>query len=130
VCSYASDRSSNSAQTELAGKLVYHHLGYKLVLDTIRIACANAEEDLATMIGNFLPRTAEAKNSLATLFAAPGRVTAGARTISVALGPAATGSERDAYARFYSRVNAAGLSPPGDPRHRRLVLEFQLEPPE
>lgn len=116
------------SQTELAGKLVYHRPDYKLVMDTIRIACANAEEDLVELLAPYLPRAAEAKKTLAVLFAAPGRVRFGTRSITVALDPAGTGPEREAYARFYARVNAAALSLPGDPRRRRLTFRSQLPP--
>lgn len=114
------------AQTELAGKLVYHQPGYKLLLDTIRIACANAEEDLVEMLAPHLPRAAEAKKSLATLFAAPGYVSQGAHSITVVLDPAGTTSERMAYDRLYAKANTAALSLPGDPRHRRLVFRSQV----
>jgi len=59
------------AQTELAGKLVAHDPLYKTTLDTIRIACANAEADLAAKLAPHLPKPREAKKLLATLFAAP-----------------------------------------------------------
>lgn len=113
------------AETELAGKLVFHPPAYKLVLDTVRIACANAEEDLVEMLAPHLPRAAEAKKTLATLFAAPGRVHENARTITVALDPAGTGPEQEAHACFYAEVNAAALSLPGDSRRRRLVFRPQ-----
>jgi DNA-binding Lrp family transcriptional regulator len=113
------------AETELAGKLVFHPPAYKLVLDTVRIACANAEEDLVEMLAPHLPRAAEAKKTLAALFAAPGHVHESARTITVALDPAGTAPEHEAYACFYAKVNAAALSLPGDSRRRRLVFKPQ-----
>ena len=58
--------------TELAGKLVKHASNYKTAIDTIRIACANA--DLAGELAPFLARPAEAKRALRNLLAAPGHV--------------------------------------------------------
>jgi hypothetical protein len=69
--------------TELAGKLVEHDKGYKTVLDTIRIACANVEGDLAEALAPHLPRAAEAKKILASLLAAPGRIDVDASAIRV-----------------------------------------------
>ncbi len=68
--------------TELAGKLRRHESGSKTVLDTLRIACANAEADLAALLASRLPRATEAKKTLANLLAAPGRVRVGLRTDS------------------------------------------------
>lgn len=70
-------------QTELAGKLLHHEPSYKFLLDTIRIACANAESDLATELALHLARPREAKKTLATLFAAPRRMSVSKKTISI-----------------------------------------------
>lgn len=115
------------AETELAGRLVYHRGAYKTVLDTIRIACANAEADLAETLAPLLPRAAEAKMTIGNLLAAPGRVQAGARTIRVDLAPAGTGPEQDAFRQFFAKVNAADLRLPGDPRRRALRFGAQLQ---
>ena len=114
------------AQTELAGKLVYHSPAYKTVLDTVRIACANAEADLAETLAPHLPRAAEAKMTLSNLLVAPGRVEVNARTIQVHLAPAGTGPEQAAYAKCCTRVNADNLVLPGDPSRR--ALRFACQP--
>jgi hypothetical protein len=62
------------AETVLAGKLVRHDQSYKTTLDTLRIACANAEADLAAMLSVLLPKPAEARKLLAAVFRAPGDV--------------------------------------------------------
>lgn len=105
-------------ETELAGKLVRHDPSYKFALDTIRIACANAESDLAAALAPHLPRAAEAKKALANLFAAPGRLDVSERAISVTLDPVGTRRERAAFERMLEAVNLRRLSLPGDPRRR------------
>jgi hypothetical protein len=107
-------------ETELAGKLVFHDGLYKTVLDTVRIACANAEADLAAMLAPLLPRAAEAKKTVANLLAAPGRVLLDRGAVRVALAPAGTGPEQLAFAKFYAQIDAARLTLPGDPDRRRL----------
>lgn len=114
------------AETDLAGKLVYHPAAYKTVLDTVRIAAANAEADLAEWLAPHLPRAAEAKKTIANLFAAPGRVHVGARTIRVDLAPAGTSSEHRAFGELFVAVNAANLRLPGDPDRRLLRFGSQL----
>jgi transposase len=106
--------------TELAGKLVRHDGRAKTVLDTVRIACANVEADLAAALAPYLPRAAEAKKTLANLFAAPGRVRVGLRTIAVDLAPAGTALERAAFRELLAALNREKLSLPGDARRRRL----------
>lgn len=106
--------------TELAGKLVRHDGRAKAVLDTVRIACANVEADLAAALAPHLPRPEEAKKTLANLFAAPGRVRVGIRTIAVDLAPAGTALERDAFRELLAALNRQKLSLPGDQRRRRL----------
>ena len=113
-------------ETELAGKLVYHRTEYKAVLDTIRIACANAESDLAETLAPHLPRAAEVKKTLANLFAAPAAVRVGSRTIRVSLQPAGTAAEQAAFAAFFTEINAANLTLPGDRRRRLLRFRSQL----
>ena len=117
------------AQTELAGKLVHHTVEYKLVLDTIRTACVNAEADLAALLSPHLPRAAEAKKALANLFAAPGRIGVGRRRITVTLSPASTAPERLAFNALFADINARRLVMPADqdcrPLHFRLAQESQ-----
>ena len=109
--------------TELAGKLVQHVGEYKSVVDTLRIACANAESELAALIGPHLEKPAEAKKLLAALFNAPGRVRIGERAISVDLAPAATRAERNALSALLTHVSAMRLQMPGDERPLRLRLQ-------
>ena len=113
-------------ETELAGKLVRHESEYKATIDTIRIACANAESDLAGELGVHLARPAEAKMALANLLAAPGRVRVGKRTIGVTLMPAGTKNEQAAFAALLSEVNRWNLTLPGDPLERRLQFRAQV----
>jgi hypothetical protein len=112
--------------TELAGKLVHHEPHYKTALDTIRIACINAEADLAAEFARHLPRPAEAKKALANLFAAPGDVTLVGRTIRVSLHPAGTPAELEACREFFTTVNAWNLTLPDDARGRALRFDCQL----
>lgn len=113
-------------ETELADKLVFHPGEYKTVLDTVRIAAANAEADLAEWLAPHLPRPAEAKKTLANLFVAPGRVDVGARTIRVALAPAGTGPEHRAFGQLYRAINGVNLRLPGDPGRRVLRFGSQV----
>ena len=114
-------------ETELAGKLVRHDGRVKTVLDTLRIACANVEGDLANELGTLLPRATEAKKTLANLFAAPGRIRVGLRTIAVDLAPAGTDLERSAFATFLEAVNRKKLVLPGDDRRRRLRFRSRIQ---
>lgn len=113
-------------ETELAGRLVYHPGEYKSVLDTLRIACANAESDLALELAPQLRRPREAKKALANLFAAPGRVRVSADGIRVTLSPAARDDEREALAALCGVINDWKLALPGDPRRRPLRFKSQL----
>ena len=106
--------------TEYAHTLVHHALEYKLVLDTIRIACANAESELAALLAPKLPRGAEAKKTLANLFAAPGDIRVGRRTIDVCLSPAGTRPEQAAFVELLEAVNRLRLSMPGDQQARAI----------
>lgn len=106
--------------TELADKLVHHTPEYKMTVDTIRIACANAEADLAGELAPFLPRPTEAKKTLANLLAAPGRIRMGKQTIGVCLQPAGTKREQQALSALLNVVNGWNLTLPADPTRRRL----------
>lgn len=106
--------------TPLAGKLVHHTLDYKLLLDTVRIACANAESELASTLAPHLPRAAEAKKALANLFAAPGRVHVAEDAITVTLRPAGTPRELAAFSRFLATLHERRLTLPGDQQARPL----------
>ena len=111
--------------TSLAGKLVRHVGSYKTTIDTLRVALANAESELAARLAPSLPRPAEAKKTLANLFAAPGRVRLTPRTIHIDLAPAASPAERDALHLFLRELDALDLTLPGDPEQRRLRFRAQ-----
>ena len=115
-------------ETELAQTLVHHTIEYKMTLDTIRIACANAESDLAAELSLHVPRAAEAKKTLANLFAAPGDIRVGKRTIAVCLSPAGTRSEQRAFSVFLNVVNRWKLTLPGDPKNRQLRFRTSPKP--
>jgi transposase len=110
--------------TELASKLMRHRGEYKLVIDTIRVALANVESDLAAWLGPELSRPAEAKKTLANLLAASGHLRLTKRTITVWLEPAGTASEQRAFESLLSRLNLLALRLPGDPSGR--TLRFNL----
>ncbi len=72
---------------------------YKMALDSVRIACANAESGSGTaMLAEAMVLPNEAKKLLANLLRAPGHVVAGKTVITVRLAPAANRSEHDAIA--------------------------------
>jgi hypothetical protein len=113
-------------ETELAGKLVRHTAEMKLLVDAVRIASANAESELAAHIGPHMTRPAEAKKLLANVFAAPGDIRVGPRTITVSLSIAANAAERTALDALFEELNELGLTLPGD--DRELRFESQLSP--
>jgi hypothetical protein len=114
------------AQTELRDKLVRHPGELKTLMDTVRIACANAESELAASLALHLRKPAEAKKVLANLFAAPGAVRVNGKTISVTLSPTGTNGEKRAIAVLLETVNRANLTLPGDPEGRQLRFRSQL----
>jgi hypothetical protein len=118
-------KSAELSKTELAEKLVHHAGLYKTLLDTVRIACANAEAELAFTLAPDLHKPAEAKKTLANLLAAPGRVKVHANAIAVSLAPAGTSAEREAFAVLLGEVNHSKPVLPGDPERRRLRFEVQ-----
>jgi hypothetical protein len=113
-------------ETELAGRLVYHDKHYKPLLDTVRIACANAESELAAELAPHLTKPAEAKKALANLFASPGDIRVNGKSITIALEPAGRKDERAAFEELFSTVNSWKLTLPGDPKHRPLRFRSQL----
>ena len=113
------------AETDLAGKLVRHTGQLKLVVDTLRIVCANIEADLADWLAPHLRKPREAKKVIANLFAAPGRVDVTATDIRVRLQPAANRSERSGICHLLRRLNALQLTLPADARRRPLRFEAQ-----
>jgi hypothetical protein len=112
-------------ETELADKLVRHPGAYKMALDSVRIACANAESDLAATLAEAMVLPNEAKKLLANLLRAPGHVVAGKTVITVRLAPAANRSEHEAIASLLARSNRQKLTLPGDPARRTLRFQSQ-----
>jgi hypothetical protein len=112
--------------TELANDLVRHTSEYKTTIDTIRIACANAESDLAGELAPHLDKPAEAKKALANLLASPGHVRVAADAVEVTLLPAGTRDERAAFEHLLDTVSGWKLTLPGDPRRRPLRFRSQL----
>jgi hypothetical protein len=111
--------------TELADKLVHHAPTYKMLIDTIRVACANAESDLAAELAGFLPRAAEAKKVLANLFASPGRIRATAKAITVTLEPAGNSREQQALGKMLDQINEARLRLPADQNARPIRFKLR-----
>jgi hypothetical protein len=111
--------------TELAGKLVQHTGELKNLVDTIRVVCANVEADLADLIAPYLRKPREAKQVIANLFAAPGRVDVTVHGIRVRLAPAANRTERAAIRWLLNHVTAMRLTLPGDAERRPLRFELQ-----
>jgi hypothetical protein len=109
-------------ETDLRDKLVYHGGELKTLLDTVRIACANAESELATWLAPHLRKPAEAKKVLANVFASPGAVQVNGKTIVVTLSPAGTRNEKEAVDAMLQTVNRANLTLPGDPEKRQLCF--------
>jgi hypothetical protein len=112
-------------ETELAGKLVRHDGKLKTIIDVIRVVCANAESDLASMLAPHLHRPREAKKLVANLLAAPGNVAVTNEAVHIRLAPAATLSERQAIQHLCTAINERRLTLPGDPK--RLPLRFSLQ---
>jgi hypothetical protein len=111
-------------ETELRDELVQHDGAYKTVIDTLRIALANAETDLASQLAPHLRKPREAKKTLASLLAAAGTVRLTRRTVTVSLAPAATSCEREAFTSLLKRISAMNLTLPGDASRRRLVFKL------
>ena len=97
-----------------------------MFIDSIRIACANAEAELAALLALYLRRPREAKKVLANLFAAPGDVTVNGKSISVTLSPAGNRNERQAMEALLRRVNALKLTLPADANARTLRFRSQV----
>lgn len=110
--------------TELADTLVHHLDDYKRVIDVIRIVCANAEADLATLLAPRLTKPREAKKVVANLLVAPGKVAVTEDAVHVSLAPAANVAERRAIRSLFAELNQRNLTLPGD--RKRLPLRFEL----
>lgn len=118
-------RHAPLCETDLAGKLVRHPGEYKMLVDTIRIACANAESELAERLAPHLVRPREAKKTLANLLAATGDVTVARGRVSVVLRPAGTVAERRAMAALLDEISTMNLSLPGDSKRRSINFRCQ-----
>ena len=92
-------------ESELAGELTYHDPHYKTVIDTIRIACANAEADLALHLANHLRRPLEAKKVLANIFESQGDIRVNDKSITITLTSTARKDERKAIDRLFHEIN-------------------------
>jgi hypothetical protein len=112
-------------ETELADKLVRHTGHLKRVIDTLRVACANAESELAMLLAPHLPQPQEAKKTLATLLAAPGDIHCGHDHITVKLRPAGNRAEHAAFQALCVQLSRMDLTLPGDPSGRRLRFRSQ-----
>ena len=118
-------KTAKLSETSLAGKLTRHVLSYKNTLDTLRVALANAESDLAVLLASHLDRPREAKKTLANLFAAPGTIHLASSGATIRLMPAATAPERVALSAFLQDITRLNLTLPGDPD--RLNLRWMLK---
>jgi hypothetical protein len=114
--------------TPLADDLVRHVGGYKTLVDTLRVALANVESELAVRLAPHLPRPAEAKKMLASMFAAPGHLRLATGKVYVDLAPAATAPERLAIDRLLRELDALNLTLPGDPERRVLRFRAASQP--
>lgn len=111
-------------QTPLAGELKRHSTNYKMLLDTIRIVAANAESELAARLAPGLPKSDQAKKTLANLFSATGDIHARKSNITVTLYPAGTKRELEAFSVMLRQVNQMNLALPGDPNARPLRFKI------
>ena len=106
--------------SELAGELTFHDPHYKTVIDTIRIACANAEADLAMVLADHLRKPLEAKKVLANIFNSPGDIRVNEKSITIALHLTGRSDEIDAVDHLFREINDRNLPLPGDPQNRPL----------
>lgn len=106
--------------SELAAVLVQHPGDHKRVIDTVRVALANAETDLAAGLAPLLPRPREAKKALANLLAAPGAVCLGRARLTVTLAPSGSAPEQAAFRLFTQQFTRMSLMLPGDPSRRPI----------
>jgi hypothetical protein len=112
--------------TEIKDKLVYVDTHYKTLLDTIRIACVNAESDLADLLRPNLARPREAKMVLQNIFKATGHIRVQDDRIDLTLDLVGNDNERQAARLFALQLNRLNLTLPGDPQSRPLRCRFQI----
>lgn len=113
-------------QTELSGKLVHQPREYKLLIDTVRVACMYAEDQLAQMLACHLTLPREAKCVLKNIFKATGNIHVSDTAITVTVDPCANRSELRALQCLFGEIDRLKLTLPGDARHR--ALRFALQP--
>ncbi len=118
-------RKAELQETELAGKLVHHDTHYKTFVDTVRIACANAESDLAGELAPHLNKKAEAKKALNNLFSSPGDIRVNGKSITIAIDLTGRKDEIEAFDELFRIVNRWKLTLPGDPKNR--ILRFKAK---
>lgn len=111
--------------TELADVLVQHRGEYKTLIDTVRIAAANAESELACILAQHLRRPREAKQVLLNVMKAAGAVQVSASQIKVVLEPAGTKDELRAISLLLEKCTEWRLTLPGDSSRRPLRFEIQ-----
>ncbi|MFQ5464057.1 MAG: putative transposase [Phycisphaerae bacterium] len=112
--------------SELAGELTYHDPHYKTVIDTIRIACANAESELALNLADHLRKPLEAKKVLANIFESPGDIRVNEKSITIALHLTGRKDERDAADHLFRDINDWNLTLPGDSKNLPLRFKSQV----
>ncbi len=112
-------------ETDLAGKLVHHDTHYKTFIDTVRIACANVESDLAGELSPYLNKKAEAKKALQNLFSSPGDIRVNGKSITISIDPIGRKDERKAFDVLFGTINRWKLTLPGDPQRRFLRFRSQ-----
>ena len=113
------------SESALADTLVRHEPAYKLLIDTVRIACANAESELAALVGARLRKPTETKRVLRNVFLAPGDVVVSPTSVTVKLAPAGTRTELNAIAAMLDDINERRLLLPGDRSGRRVRFQLQ-----
>jgi len=109
----------------LEGRLVHHRTEYKTMIDTLRVAGANAEAELADQLAPHLLRPKEAKRCIQNLFAATGDIKVTENSIAITLDAAGTSNEREAFAHLLATMNGWKLHHPGDPKRRPLRFRVQ-----
>lgn len=112
--------------TELSDKLVYIDTHYKTLLDTILIACINAESELAELIRPHLAKSKQAKMVLQNIFKSKGHIRVHNDRIDLTLELIGNQDERRAAKPFAIALNRLQLCLPGDSCARPLHCRLQF----
>jgi hypothetical protein len=112
-------------QTHLRSKLMHHTEEYKRLVDTVRIACARAESDLAARLKPHLSMPKEAKKVVENLLKAHGNIQVNDGSILISLDVAGNENELRAVRVAFEEINALRLAHPGDPCRRPLRFTLQ-----